>query len=123
MQVFYHNKEILCKRALWGNLLPFLTINDTMKVILEKKAAKYLESLDTIRELNMGVVAVRKKLHTFIDKMPDYCLSSVEPILSYLASESAIETNLTSEEKIWVAEGRKQYKTHPKDFVSLDSIK
>jgi hypothetical protein len=33
----------------------------------------------------MEAVAVRKKLHTFIDEMPDYCLSSVEPLLSYLA--------------------------------------
>ncbi|MCL2759893.1 MAG: hypothetical protein FWD22_06735 [Treponema sp.] len=47
----------------------------------------------------------------------------VEPLLSYLASESAVETNLTSEEKVWVSEGRTQYKTHPEDFISLDNIK
>ena len=70
----------------------------------------------------METVAVRKKLHIFIDEMPDYCLSSVEPLLSYLAGESAIETNLTNEEKKWVQEGRKHYKEHPEDFVSLDVI-
>jgi len=40
----------------------------------------------------------------------------------YLAGESAIETNLTDEEKGWVQEGRKQYKEHPEDFVPLESI-
>jgi hypothetical protein len=49
--------------------------------------------------------------------MPDYCLSSVEPFLSYLAGETAIETDLTSEEKEWVQEGRKQYNEHPEDIV------
>ena len=70
----------------------------------------------------MEIVAVRKKLHNFIDEMPDYCLSSVEPLLSYLAGESTIETNLTDEEKKWVQEGRKHYKEHPENFVLLDSI-
>jgi len=70
----------------------------------------------------METVAIRKKLHTFIDEMPDYCLSSVEPLLSYLAGESVIETNLTDEEKKWVQEGRKHYKENPEDFISLDSI-
>ena len=68
----------------------------------------------------MEAVAVRNKLHTLIDEMPDYCLSSVEPLLSYLAGESAIETNLTDEEKDWVQEGRQHYKEHPEDFVPID---
>jgi hypothetical protein len=71
----------------------------------------------------MGTVAIREKLHTFIDEMPDYCLSSVEPILSYLAGEPVIETNLTDEEKRWVQEGRRQYREHPEDFVPLESIR
>ena len=71
----------------------------------------------------METLAIREKLHTFIDDMPDYCLSSVEPLLSYLANEGVIETNLTDEEKTWVQEGRKQYKEHPEDFVLLESIK
>ena len=76
----------------------------------------------------METVAVRQKLHTFIDQLPDYCLSSIEPLLSYLARESAypadtvIETNLTAEEKKWVQEGRKHYKEHPEDFIPLDNV-
>ena len=76
----------------------------------------------------METVAVRQKLHTFIDELPDYCLSSVEPLLSYLARESAhpagaaIETKLTDEEKKWVKEGRKHYKEHPEDFIPLDKV-
>jgi hypothetical protein len=54
--------------------------------------------------------------------MPDYCLSSVEPLLSYLAGESIIETDLSEEEKQWVREGRQHYKEHPEDFVPLESI-
>ena len=33
----------------------------------------------------MEAVAVRKKLHAFIDRIPDSCLSSLEPLLAYLA--------------------------------------
>jgi hypothetical protein len=70
----------------------------------------------------MEAVAVRKKLHTFIDEMPDNCLLSVEPLLSYLAGEPVVETNLTDEEKRWVQEGRKHYREHTEDFVPLESI-
>ena len=70
----------------------------------------------------METVMIRKKLHTFIDVIPDSCLSSVEPLLSYLANEPILETNLTDEEKHWVQEGRKHYKKHPEDFVPLESI-
>jgi hypothetical protein len=68
------------------------------------------------------MAVMRKKLHTFIDEMPDYCLASVEPLLSYLAGEPRIETDLTSEEKEWVQEGRKRYREHPEDFVSLETL-
>jgi hypothetical protein len=54
--------------------------------------------------------------------MPDNCLSSVEPLLSYLAGEPIIETDLTDEEKRWVQEGRKHYREHPEDFVPLESV-
>ena len=72
----------------------------------------------------METTAIRRKLHTFIDEMPDHCLPSVEPLLSYLASDRmVIETDLTAEEKTWVLEGRKHYREHPEDFVPLESIK
>ena len=110
-----------------------------MKVVLEKKAAKYLEGLDVVlkrritealKDLaaeppsgDMEILAIREKLHTFIDEMPDRCILSVEPLLSYLASERSLETDLTNEEKTWVLEGRKLYKEHPEDFVLIDSVK
>jgi len=71
----------------------------------------------------MKAAVVRKKLHTFIDEMPDNCLLSVEPLLSYLAGKSIIETDLTDEEKGWVQDGRKHYREHPEDFVPLESVK
>jgi hypothetical protein len=71
----------------------------------------------------METVVIREKLHTFIDEMPDNCLSSVEPLLSYLAREQVTETDLTYEEKMWVQEGRKHYREHPEDFVPLENIK
>jgi len=70
----------------------------------------------------MEAIAIRKKLHTFIDEMPDYCLPAVEPLLSYLVDASVIETDLTGEEKKWVKEGRKRYREHPEEFVPLESI-
>ena len=62
-------------------------------------------------------------IRNMTDEMPDYCLLSVEPLLSYLAGEPVIETDLTDEEKKWVEEGRKHYREHPEDFVPLESIK
>ena len=70
----------------------------------------------------MEAAVVRKKLHTFIDEIPDNCLSSVEPLLSYLAGEPIIETDLTDEEKMWVQEGRKHYREHPEDFIPLEDV-
>jgi len=66
-----------------------------VKVVIEKKAAKYLESLDVVMK------------------------QRIEQALKDLAKEPAIETNLTAEEKKWVQEGRKHYKEHPEDFVPL----
>ena len=68
-------------------------------------------------------IVERNTLHILIDEIPDNCLSSVEPILSYLAGKLDIETDLTNEEKNWISEGRKQYKEHPEDFIPLESIK
>ncbi len=67
----------------------------------------------------MKTVTIRKKLHSFIDIIPDNCLSSVEPLLSFLADETGIENNLTDEEKKWVTDGRKHHEKHPEDFIQL----
>ena len=70
----------------------------------------------------MEIIAARKKLHKLLDKIPEHCLPSIEPLLTYLADEPVIETDLTDEEKQWIQEGRKHYKEHPEDFVPLKSL-
>jgi hypothetical protein len=63
----------------------------------------------------------RKRLHDYIDAMPDYGLPIVEPILAHFADEPfIIETDLTAEEKSDIAEGRKLRQKHPEEFMSLD---
>jgi hypothetical protein len=63
----------------------------------------------------------RKRLHDYIDAMPDYGLPIVEPLLAHFADEALfIETNLTAEEKEAITEGRKLRREHPEEFVSLD---
>jgi hypothetical protein len=68
----------------------------------------------------METMVIRQKLHSFIDIIPDNCLSSVDSLLSFLAKETGIETNLTDEEKKWVKDGRKHYQEHPEDFIQLE---
>jgi hypothetical protein len=63
----------------------------------------------------------RQQLHGYIDAMPDYGLSIVEPILAHFADDQIIiETDLTAEEKADIAEGRKERREHPENFISLD---
>lgn len=65
--------------------------------------------------------ATRQRLHDYIDAMPDYGLSIVEPILAHFADEPLVfETDLTAEEKADIAEGRKLRREHPEEFISLD---
>jgi hypothetical protein len=74
--------------------------------------------------MNAPDTAVRKKLHTFIDALPDYSLPAIEPLLSYLADEApVIETDLTDEELLIIAEGDRRFKEHPEEFVPLESIR
>ena len=66
-------------------------------------------------------LAIRKRLHDYIDAMPDYGISVVEPILAHFADEPlVIEADLTAEEKADIAEGRRFRREHPEEFVSLD---
>jgi hypothetical protein len=45
----------------------------------------------------------------------------VEPILAHFADEPLVfETDLTTEEKADIAEGRKLRREHPEEFMSLD---
>ena len=62
----------------------------------------------------------RQRLHDYIDAMPDYSLSIVEPLLAHFADEIlVIETNLNMEEKAYIEEGRKLRREHPEEFISL----
>jgi len=62
----------------------------------------------------METAAVRKKLYSFIDEIPDDRLLSVETLLSYFAGESAnvpvTEISLTDEEIKWLQEGSEHHK-------------
>jgi hypothetical protein len=68
-------------------------------------------------------MTTRQRLHDYIDTIPDYGLSIVEPMLAYLADEPlVIETDLTEEEKAVIEEGRKLRKEHPEEFISLKEL-
>lgn len=62
-------------------------------------------------------------LDTFIDTMPERNLQALWPIASILAEpEYVIETDLTDEEHVFIAESVKRYHTDPASFVSLNSL-
>ena len=64
--------------------------------------------------------ATRQRLRDYIDAMPDYGLSIVEPILAHFADERlVVETNLSAEEEAVIEEGRKLRREHPEEFISL----
>ena len=63
----------------------------------------------------------RQRLHDYINTMPDYGLSIIEPILAHFADEPlVIETNLTADEIADIEEGRKLRRNHPEEFISLN---
>ena len=64
---------------------------------------------------------IRQRLHDYIDAMPDYGLSLVEPILAHFADEPLIiETDLTADEKAVIEAGRVLRREHPEEFISLN---
>jgi hypothetical protein len=70
-------------------------------------------------------LAIKEKLHTYIDSLPEENLLALEPLLSFMAEDywkPVIETDLTVEEKAIIKEGEKHYKEHPEDFVPLESL-
>ena len=63
----------------------------------------------------------RQRLHDYINAMPDYSIHIVEPLLAHFADEPfVIETDLTADEKLDIAEGRKLRREHPEEFITLD---
>jgi hypothetical protein len=68
-------------------------------------------------------VAIRQELHSYIDMLPERNLYALKPILSILAEPSyLLETDLTEEEKVIIAEGDREFEEHPENFVTLESI-
>jgi hypothetical protein len=61
-------------------------------------------------------IAVRKELHTLIDTLPEHKLNALRPLFDVLVEdETIIETDLTDEELVIIAEGDRKYKEHPED--------
>jgi hypothetical protein len=67
---------------------------------------------------------VRQELHTYLDILPEAKLSILKPLLSFLAhdtpdEEMIIETDLTDEEHMIIAQGMEEYAKNPDSFVQL----
>jgi hypothetical protein len=74
--------------------------------------------------MNAPAVTARKRLHAFIDALPDYSLPAVEPLLSHLTDWApVIETDLTDEEHQLIAERVERYHKDPSSFVPLESLR
>ena len=68
----------------------------------------------------MTATILRKEIHSMIDTIPDRSLAALKPLLSVLAEPLyTIETDLTEEEIAIIEEGRKEFKEHPENFISL----
>jgi hypothetical protein len=71
----------------------------------------------------MNAAAIRQELHSYIDMLPERNLYALKSILSILAEPAYIlETGLTEEEKVIIAEGDRELEKHPENFVNLESI-
>ena len=72
----------------------------------------------------MNATAIRQELKGYIDALPEASLEAVRPILrSYTDGDDqplVYETDLTAEEREWIAEGRREAAEHPDDFITLD---
>lgn len=72
----------------------------------------------------MNTTALRKQMHIYLDNIPEYRLEILKPILAdYAEPDFVIETDLTDEERAIIAEGRKQLKEHPEDFITLEELR
>jgi len=70
--------------------------------------------------------AIREKLIDYINMIPEYKLTPLEPLLEFLSDEMYIEKvgfdDLDEDEKEAVIQGRAEYARNPDSFVPLDSI-
>ena len=65
---------------------------------------------------------VRQELHAYLDILPEPKLEALKPLLSLLADEMIIETDLTDEEREIIAQGMEEYSKDPGSFVPLERI-
>ena len=75
----------------------------------------------------MITTALRQKIHSIIDEIPDRSLSVLEPLLEHLANEvedwePVIEV-ASPEEAAMIDERMKDWQKDPSSFVILSSIK
>jgi hypothetical protein len=73
----------------------------------------------------MQNIAIRKKLHTYIDSLPDQNLLALEPLISFMAEDywKPVIEPASPEEIAIIEEGEKDYERDPSSFVPLSSIK
>jgi len=68
--------------------------------------------------------ALRRELHDFIDRIPSKRLIALKPLLADLAEyDYVLETDLTEEESLLLAEGIKEYEKNPASFITIEEYK
>jgi hypothetical protein len=71
----------------------------------------------------MTATVLRKKLHGYIDAMPEYNLAALKPLLSVLAEPLYTIEPASPEECAMVEKRVREYHKNPSSFVPLESIK
>ncbi|MDR1931096.1 MAG: hypothetical protein LBQ44_10795 [Treponema sp.] len=73
----------------------------------------------------MTAAVLRKKLHTYIDTLPDQSLLALEPLLSFMADDywKPVIEPASPEEITMIDKGMREFREHPESFVPLESIK
>ena len=68
--------------------------------------------------------SLRLELHGFLDRIPSKRLAALKPLLADLAEDDyIIETDLTDEERILLAEGVNEYEKNPASFITIEEYK
>ena len=73
----------------------------------------------------MQNIAIRKKLHTYIDTLPDENLLALEPLLSFMAEDywKPVIEPADPDEIAIIEEGEKNYMECPESFIPLENVK
>ena len=68
-------------------------------------------------------MTIRQEIHSYIDDISESKLIVLKPLLFALADESiVIESDLTGEERVLIAQGMAMYEADPSSFIPLDKI-